>query len=101
MSSQNYVRNDHGAALLEEIILVAAVLVLVGVAVVQSRDKSVSSTTVGATADSVAAGAAQTLTQDAATEMALSADAEAAADEAAAADTDVANLEASFNENGF
>jgi pyruvoyl-dependent arginine decarboxylase (PvlArgDC) len=101
-------QEQRGVAMLLELILIAAVLSLVGLAVYQSSHRG--SPVAGAvksvapaspTAAGLAAEAAKTVEQDSSDEVTLSADAEGSADELDAADTDTSNLEGSFNENSF
>jgi hypothetical protein len=83
--------------MLFELVLVAAVLALVGLAVYQAGHRGNVASTPGrqapATADGLAASAAASATEEANADAALSATAESTtADELSATDTDVSNL---------
>jgi cytoskeletal protein RodZ len=90
-------RDQRGVAMIFELLLVAAVLLLVGFAVYQanhSKTAATPPTTAPAsnTASDLAASAAATTIQDSATDASLSAAAESASDEVSATDSDVSNL---------
>jgi hypothetical protein len=104
---QNYLHDQRGVAMLLELVLVAAVLGLVGVAVYQSNHRlapaaSVASQpTTAASAAGLASAAAAIAVQDSAADAALSASADATAGEVTSADDDVANLGGALDENAF
>jgi hypothetical protein len=103
---QNYLHDQRGVAMLLELVLVAAVLGLVGVAVYQSNHRAKTATVQSqpVAADSTTAlanAAAATVVQDSATEAALSADSDATAAEVISADDDAANLGDTLNANAF
>jgi len=104
---ENYLHDQRGVAMLLELVLVAAVLGLVGVAVYQANHRpapAAAVTTVPAAASSeagLATAAAATVVQDSAADAALSADADATASEVTSADSDVENLGGTLNANSF
>ena len=104
---QNYLHDQRGVAMLLELVLVAAVLGLVGVAVYQANHRSasptaaVTATPAAAGAAGLAAAAAATVVQDSAADVALSTEADATAGEVTDADNDVANLGGSLDANAF
>jgi hypothetical protein len=95
-----HIRDQRGVAMIFELVLIAAVLVLAGLAVYQAagRSKTASNASVEApkptpsSAAGLAASAAATTIQDSAADASLSATAEAATDEVSATDTDISNL---------
>jgi len=92
--------------MLLELVLAALVLTMVGVALYQSNhhkpnDVGASLKPAVATATNVAEVTAREVQKSAETDTALSETAESSADQFGAVDDDVANLEASFNENNF
>jgi hypothetical protein len=91
------IRDQRGVAMIFELVLIAAVLLLVGLAVYQAagRNKTAATTSKSAapsTATGLAAAAADSSLQDSATDASLSATAESATDEVSATDSDVTNL---------
>jgi hypothetical protein len=99
-------RDERGVAMLLELVLVALVLTLVGVALYQSnhqtpKDASKTVQTQITTPEAAADAAASLVQRDATDEAALSTAVDSSADELTAADADVTNLGASFNENSF
>jgi hypothetical protein len=103
----NQLRDERGIAMLLELVLIAGVLGLVGLALYQSNNHTkdsaalVNKNAVPA-AVTQADAAAKTIEADATTDDGLSAEAEtAAADDFAGVDDDVTNLGDSFNENNF
>ncbi len=96
-------RQQQGVAMLLELVLLAAVLSLVGLALYMANNHT-SNTGVNktaATATEAADIAAEGVVQDAADEAVLAAEAEGAADEYSATEDDVTNLEESFDESNF
>ena len=90
-------RDQRGVAMIFELLLIAAVLLLVGFAVYQASNhtKTAATQPTPASPDSasgLAASAAASEIQDSATDASLSATAESATDEVSATDTDVSNL---------
>jgi hypothetical protein len=89
--------------MLLELVLVAAVLALAGLAVYQSNHRgptaSVGSTPAPVTTESLANSAAAIGTADAAGDAATSASADAMADELTASENDVSNLGGSSNDS--
>jgi hypothetical protein len=98
---QKHLRNQRGAALVFELVLVAGVLTLVGLALYQARHHAAVPTAKANTPAALADTTAANAEADAANEVALAAEAESAADELAAADSDVSNLGGSFDANSF
>ena len=102
---QKYLQDQRGAAMFFELLLVAGVLTLVGVALYQANHAAAKTTAVHAAAVAApviaANGAATAAEQDATAEATLSAGAETAVNQVTAADTDVSNLGGSFNANNF
>lgn len=104
---QYYLRDQRGVAMFLELVLVAAVLALVGVAVYQANNRnSPTASVVGKTAapnstEGLAASAAAVAVQDSAADASLSASADATAGEVTQADTDAANLGGSLDANSF
>jgi Tfp pilus assembly protein PilX len=99
-------RDERGVAMLLELVLVALVLSLVGVALYQSNHQKPkdAATTVQSqltTPEATAEAAASLVERDSADDASLSAAVDSSADELSAADADAANLEGSFNENSF
>ncbi len=103
--SQSYLRDQRGVAMLLELILVAAVLVIVGVALYQSNQagKQAASVNLPKVAPAVlsADAAIQAVQADSDNEATLSAATEASADDVTAADDDVTNLSGSFSNANF
>ena len=103
---ENYLHDQRGVAMLLELVLVAAVLGLVGVAVYQANHRpapaaSVTTAPAAASTAGLAAAAAATVVQDSAADTALSADADATASEVTSADSDVENLGGTLDANSF
>jgi Tfp pilus assembly protein PilX len=98
-----YLRNQRGVAMLVELVLLAVVLGLVGLALYLANhrveNRAVSQGKV--TTTSVAEASVKAMEQEAEAEAVLSTEAEAAADEFTAADDDAANLGDSFDESRF
>jgi hypothetical protein len=99
-------RDERGVAMLLELVLLALVLTLVGVALYQSnhqRPKDAATTIQSqlTTPEKVADAAAAAVERDSVSDAALSDEMDASADELMAADADAMNLEGSFNENSF
>jgi Tfp pilus assembly protein PilX len=97
-----YLSDQRGVAMVIELVLVAVVLGLAGVAVYQSaHHNKTASTTTAPKADNSAAGlasqAADSAVQDSATDASVAATAETSTDELSATDSDVANLGSSSN----
>lgn len=97
-----YLRDQRGVAMVLELVLVAAVLVLAGLAIYQAdhRPKSVASSQNGATPSSatgLAASATAVSEQAAATDASISATADSSANNITDTDTAAANLEGSSN----
>jgi cytoskeletal protein RodZ len=103
----NTLRDQRGVAMLLELVLVAAVLTLVGVALYQSNHQThntaadVSNKPTVATATATAEAAAKQLQDNTTAEAGLSAAPESAASDFQATGADVTNLGDSFNENNF
>jgi Tfp pilus assembly protein PilX len=93
---QIYLRDQRGAAMLLELVLVLAVLGLVGFAVYQasnhSQRASLTTTPAATSAEGLATAAAEAVVDDSTADSVLAAEAEASATEAAAADADAASL---------
>jgi uncharacterized protein (UPF0333 family) len=96
-----YINDQRGVAMLLELVLVAAVLALVGLAVYQTGHRSAKTASTSTSApnakQSVANSAAAAAESAANTEASLSAGAEDAAGELAQTDQDVTNLGGSSN----
>jgi hypothetical protein len=97
-----YLHDQRGVAMLLELVLVAAVLTLVGLAIYQTdhRPKSVAASQTGATPSSatgLAASAAAISEQASATDVSLSAQADSSISDVTQTDTDAASLEGSSN----
>lgn len=105
--NQNYLHDQRGVAMLLELVLVAAVLGLVGVAIYQSShhgapaaslpSKAATVTTTAGLADSAAA----IIETNATTDATLSASAESSAAAVNDADVDVTNLGGSTSANSY
>jgi uncharacterized protein (UPF0333 family) len=104
MQPNKTIRDQRGVAMIFELVLVAAVLALVGLAVYQASNRSKTSSTATkpapVTATSLATSAAASAIQDSAADASISASAEAATDEVSSTDSDVSNLGGS-SENAF
>ena len=103
---QNYLHDQRGVAMLLELVLVAAVLGLVGVAIYQSGHHNTPAALAGAgvletDAAGLAASAAAAVVQDSTSDAALSESADAAAGEVTSADTDVESLGGTLDANAF
>jgi cytoskeletal protein RodZ len=101
---QNYLHEQRGVAMLLELVLVAAVLALVGVAVYQSSQHQTASTTSTPPVNksvSLANNAAAIGETESATDASLSASAEASIVTATDADVDVTNLGGSSGADSF
>ena len=99
-------RNEQGVAMLLELVLVAAVLALVGIALYQSNHHAAQTAEVSNRPATVSTGgaadlAAKAVQQDADSNASLSAATESSADELNSIDNDATNLGDSFNENNF
>ncbi len=100
-------REQSGFAMLLELILVAGVLTLVGIALYESNHhvadtvNSVANRPTAVTASGAADAAVKVVQDDATSEAAASSGVETSADQLGATDTDVTNLGDSFNENNF
>lgn len=104
--NQHYLQDQRGVAMLLELVLVAAVLGLVGVAVYQSsqRNSPTASVTSKPAANSAVglANSAATIGQtESDKDSVLSASAEASADQLTEADMDVTNLGGSSSANSY
>ncbi len=98
--------DQRGVAMLLELVLVAVVLGLVGLAAYQANHHApTAANTIAPPAPSSAAGlaasAAAVVDQDSASDSSLSAGADATASELGSADSDVDNLGGSFDANSF
>jgi hypothetical protein len=94
---QNHLRDQRGVAMLLELVLVAAVLALAGLAVYQANHRAeVANVQNNAPAadspEGLATSAAAIVVEDSDSDAIVSTEAEAAATEAEAAQTDVTNL---------
>jgi hypothetical protein len=93
---QNKFSDQRGVAMIFELVLIAAVITLAGLAVYQNsqRSKVVSDKTSQAptTAFGIAASAAATAEQESVSDLSLTAEADASADELTATDEDVTSL---------
>ena len=102
---QNYLHDQRGVAMLLELVLVAAVLGLVGVAIYQSNHRApkaaVQSTPAPNSTAGLAAAAAATVVQDSVADAAISDEAAATASEVTDADADVENLGGTLDANAF
>ncbi len=100
-----YLRDQRGVAMLLELVLVASVLALVGVAVYQANNHKTASTSGTKAADSAAVGlansAAAITEEESDADAKLSASAEASASQLSEADVDVTNLGGSSSANAF
>ncbi len=106
---QNYIHNQRGIAMLFELILVAAVLALVGMAFYQSNHHSANTASVVTSktapapnsAAGVAAATAASVIQDTAADTDLSSSADTTASEVTNTDADAANLGDTLDANSF
>jgi type II secretory pathway component PulK len=103
---QPELRDERGVAMLLELVLVAAVLALVGIALYQSNHHAADAPAVSSRPTTVSASgaadlAAKAVQQDSDSNAVLSATTESSADELTSADSDATNLGDSFNENNF
>lgn len=103
---QNYLHDQRGVAMLLELVLVAAVLGLVGVAVYQSNHRnsptaSISGQPAAGSAVGLATSAAAISENGSTADSVLSATAESSADQVTESDVDVSNLGGSTGENSF
>jgi hypothetical protein len=102
----NTLRDQRGVAMLLELVLVAAVLTLVGVALYQSNHHASNTADVAnkptvASAATTAETAAKQLEDNSTAEAGLSAATESSTGDFQAVGADVTNLGDSFNENNF
>ena len=103
---QNYLHDQRGVAMLLELVLVAAVLALAGVAVYQANHRNSPTASVsGQPAPGSAVGlanSAATISENGSTaDSVLSATAESSADQVTESDVDVSNLGGSTGANSF
>ena len=104
---QNYLHDQRGVAMLLELVLVAAVLGLVGVALYQSSHRTNPTASVATSqaapnsAVGLASSAAAITESSSASDAALSATADASADQVTESDVDVSNLGGSTGANSF
>ncbi len=99
-------QNERGIAMLLELVLVALVLTLVGVALYQSnhqqpKDAATQIQSQLTTPEATADAAVKLVERDSADELILSAAIDSSADELMAASDDLTNLGGSFNEDSF
>jgi cytoskeletal protein RodZ len=97
-----YLRDQRGVAMLLELVLVATVLALVGLAVYQSGQHNQAASVqpkspAPQSTESLATSAATIANQESAADTTLANDAETSADELSQADSDVANLGGTSN----
>src|SRR5690349_259665 len=102
----NTLQDQRGVAMLLELVLVALVLTLVGVALYQSNHQQPkdAATTIQSqltTPEAAADAAAKLVEHDSADDAALSAEVDSSADALTAVDNDVTDLGGSFNEASF
>jgi len=102
----SFLREERGVAMLLELVLVAAVLVLVGLALYQSNHRTANPAALlnqqpAASADTVAAQAATAAEADVNNDAEANAAADTASGELSSVDDDVTNLGDSFDENAF
>lgn len=99
---QKILRDERGAAVVLELVVVGLVLTLIGVAVYQSHNTTKQASVAPKAPSTLAAETTATQAQlDATNEAALSAEADSATTEADAADSDVSNLGGSFDASSF
>jgi hypothetical protein len=101
--STKYLRDQRGVAMLLELVLVAAVLALAGLAVYQANHRQAAdlqnTPSSPTTAVGLAASAAAITEQESGNDVALTAEDEAAVDEMSQADNDVSDLGGTSNES--
>jgi hypothetical protein len=102
---RNILRDERGMAMVVELVLVAVVLSLVGVAVYQSSQHNAptasQSAAPAANASALADSAASISQSEAAADASIAASAESSADQIKEADVDVTNLGGSTGANSF
>jgi len=106
---KSHLRDERGVGMLIELVLVAAVLGLVGVALYEANHHSTKtasvevqkSATKATVADTAAEAAATAVTDDATSDITISNESDNSSDIYAAVDTDAANLGGAFDDNSF
>ncbi|GAC1370298.1 MAG: hypothetical protein NVSMB39_3040 [Candidatus Saccharimonadales bacterium] len=102
---QNYLHDQRGIAMVVELMLVAVVLSLVGVAVYQSNSHKPTASKVAApaavSATGLATSAASIGLSESAADASISASADSSADQLKDSDVDVTNLGGSTSANSF